>query len=423
MDERAKVAWLARRAGFGPAPGELDARAATGAAAWLDELVDPDAHEVPGAPDPWAGADLAFTNDAASRRSRALDLIGRWLTHMATTPRPLEEAMVWFWHDHFAVSLAEVRSAAAMADHLRLLRRHALGDFRTLIREVATDPAMLVFLDGARSTGQAPNENFGRELLELYTLGVGNYGEADVRAGAVALTGWTVDLQRGGGARFVPRRHDDRPQAMLGRQVHDVDSVVDAAVSHPACATFVSRKLVAWFLGTPADEQVVAAGARAFTASGMSVRALVRTILAAGLDGAGHPVVRAPVPWLVGAARAVGASVDARALYAPLTAAGQVPCLPPNVGGWPGETAWLGASATVARVSMAALLVDALAADAEPLRLAAAKDLAALAARLGLPAGFTPATADALRAMPATGPRPGASVLAVALASPDLLLG
>jgi uncharacterized protein (DUF1800 family) len=427
IDEKARVAWLLRRAGLGAAPGSLDRGVAMGSAALLDQLVDPATHGVAAAVDPWADDDLTYSNDPKERRARTATLIQHWLDLMVATPRPLEEAMVWFWHDHFAVSLAEVKVPSAMADHLRLLRRHALGDFRTLLREITTDPAMLVFLDGATSTGTSPNENYGREMLELYTLGVGYYGESDVRSAALALTGWTVQVRKGGAAVFAPKRHDDATQTLLGRPVHDVESVVSVVLAQPALPTFIAGKIARWFLGAGATDAVIAKAAAAFTASSLSIAAAVRSVLQSGLDMVGTDaaaeVVRPPVPWLAAVAKATGAPIDLTAMYSQLLAAGQLPCFPPNVGGWPGTSAWLGASATTARVSLAAMLVDRLPVDAPALRLAATRDLSALATLLGRPEGFGPATTAALMPMSVSGPRSGAGLLTIALSSPDVLVG
>ena len=407
---------------FGMAPGELARRRGRGVDALLDELVAPDAHGVAAAADPWAGA--TYTDEPGARRAEGLDLGERWLGAMTSSPRPLVEAMTWFWHDHFAVSYPVVRFATPFARYLSLLRTHALGDFRRLVLEITTDAAMLDFLDGATSTAAAPNENYGRELLELYTIGVGNFTEPDVRAAATALTGWVVRPRQGYSTQFVRTRHSSVPQTLLGRTVGDVASVVDAAVSHDACATFLAGKLAAWFLGPDHDPALVPGFAAVFRAGGLQIAPLVRAILRAGADGAGRPLVLAPVPWLVAAQKSLGVRLPIATALNFCNLAGQQPLAPPNVGGWPGPAAWLDASATAARVSMASALVDQLPASSPVLQAAAAADLAALATLLGRPAGFAPATVGALRSFAATRPAgaAGAAVAAIALASPDLLV-
>ena len=202
--DRQTIAWLHRRAGWGLGPGELDARATDGVQATIDRLVDPDHHGVPKSPDPWANADLEVPNvresDSSAAHKQARDHLRRegesaieaWLDQLIATPRPLVDWMAWFWHGHFVSGLDKVRLPLLMVQQLRTYRSLALAPFPELVRAATTDAAMLVYLDGATSTGDQPNENYGRELLELFTLGLGNYTEDDVQAGARALTGWTV---------------------------------------------------------------------------------------------------------------------------------------------------------------------------------------------------------------------------------------
>jgi uncharacterized protein (DUF1800 family) len=422
VNEREKVAWLARRAGFGLAPGELDRLEKLGSGAYLDMLVAPDRAGVPTTPDMLAG--LTFGEDNAARRDDTFNLIDRWLASMHAAVRPLEEMMTWFWHDHFAVSIGVVQRPKLMADHLGLLRRHALGDFGRLVSDVTVDAAMLIFLDGAKSTRQAPNENYGRELLELYTVGIGNFTEADVRAAAVALTGWTIRLREGATVVFDPRRHDSTAQTLLGRSVNDAASVVATAVANAATPRFIAAKVAAWFLGPDVGADAVDRFASTFRAGGLQLEPLVRSVLQAGLDGQGGEIVLAPVPWLAGVQRSLGVRLETRAALRILAGAGQVPLSPPNVGGWPGASAWLGASSTAARLSLAAALVDRLPASSPVLAAAAAGDLVRLADLLGRPTGFSAATRSALADLAASRPgdRAGAAMLAVALASPDLVV-
>jgi uncharacterized protein (DUF1800 family) len=313
VNEREKVLWLARRAAFGLAPGELEQLEPKGSAAYLDRLVDPDRNGVPAAADPFAEiTDPADPQDNRTRVEMIQKFTYSWIDHMVTTPRRLDEMMTWFWHDHFAVQSSVVRSGRLMADHIDTLRRHALGNFRTMIREVSTSAAMLIYLDGAKNTNRAPNENFGRELLELYTMGIGNYTEADVRSAAVALTGWQVLLRDGARVMFNPRLHESRPQTLLGKSVSDVDTVIDTAVDHPATAAFIARKIATFFLGPEIDAALIDRFAATFRDARYEIRPLVRQILQTGLDGKSTPVVRSPVVWWVAARRATGVNPDPR---------------------------------------------------------------------------------------------------------------
>ncbi len=223
MDERAAVSWLHRRAGFGLSLTDLEAAVNRGSAAEIDLLLSPDAVNAAVAADPWDDADLPFVRD----RAQAMQAIRNWLDAMVATAAPTVDRMAWLWHGHFVSALDKVKIARLMVDQIRLFRRGGLGSFAALLHDVTVDPAMLLYLDGTDSTGDSPNENYGREVPELFTLGVGEYTEDDVKAGAVALTGWKVRPGLGT-AGFVPRRHDDSPRPYLGVDgVHDVDTPVD----------------------------------------------------------------------------------------------------------------------------------------------------------------------------------------------------
>ncbi len=406
--------------------------AAAGADATIERMVDPDRAGVAAVRDPWQ--DLTFR--AKGLVQQAVEPIGRWVDTMSSTPRPFEDWMVWFWHDHFATAIEKVKSPQYMIGQLRTLRRLGLATFPELLKALTIDAAMLVWLDGRESTRTAPNENYGREVLELFALGIGNYTEADVQAGARALTGWTVAKKAlpGAGAlaaraatpRFTAYRHDPRPQAYLGHDgVHDVDTVVAAICAQPACARFVAAKLVHAVIGE-VDDPVIDDVARQFSASGLDLRVLARAVLHAAVDqhqsGRAQPVVAAPVPWLAGAQRATGARLSHLQAVGLLRAAGQLPMDPPSVGGWPTGPAWLGTSTATARYQMAGLVASATA-PGHPARTAAARDdVAALATALGRPEGFSAPTMASVRAAQGAGGAPGVAALTMALVSPDLVL-
>jgi uncharacterized protein (DUF1800 family) len=428
--DRSSIALLHRRAGWGLAPGELDARVADGVSVTIDRLVDPDSHGVAPAPDPWAGLDLTpsrpgpTATPAEKQQARQVErqqseaAIGAWLDHLSSTERPLEEWMAWFWHGHLVSGLDKVKVPLLMVQQLRTYRALAFAPFPELLRAATIDSAMLLYLDGGTSTGSAPNENFGRELLELFTLGIGNYSEDDVKAGAKALTGWTID-RRTGASTFVGSRHDASPQQYLGvSNVRDVDTVVAAVTGHAACAPFVAGKLARTILGPEVADDVVRDLASTFAASGLDTRVLLRAILERAAAGAPQAAFVSPVPWLVAAQRATTSSPPNRARLASLRAAGQVPMVPPNVAGWPLGPAWLGASTVVARYNMAGALAAATPDGNAALSAAAAFDLDALADSLARPEGFGDATHTALGQVKHD-PR---SVLALALSSPELSL-
>ncbi len=417
IDRRSQAAWLARRAGWGLAPGELDELSRLDPVEIVDRWSDPAAAAEAEPPDPWEG--IALGGDDA--REPFVQGIAAWLRHLAASPQPLVERMTWFWHDHFAVSGRVVPFAGLLFEHLRLLRRHALGNFGELLRAVTIDPAMLVFLNGNTSTGQDPNENYGRELLELFSIGVGNFTEGDVRAAAVALTGWRV-RPRLGIAEYVPENHEDTPQTLLGTPgVHDLDTVIDAVTAHPACAPFVTAKLAAALLGPGVDPGIVDSLAAGFAVD-LELAPLVRGILLAGLDGAGSTTVAEPVSWAVAGLKATGASFPDRGALALLHAAGQLPMAPPNVGGFPPPPAYLSSSATAARYTMASVMAAVSPPDNPARQAAAQTDLDALADLLGRPDGFGSATTAAIERLdPGAGLRAGSARLALALVSPEVV--
>ncbi|MBX3284572.1 MAG: DUF1800 family protein [Actinobacteria bacterium] len=424
--DRSAIAWLHRRVGFGLAPGELDRLEELGVDAVVDRLVDPDRHGAAPRRDPWQG--LRFSQvptQGTNYRAESVAAIGAWMDHLSSTGRPTESWLTWFWHNHFPTAVAKVRLAGLMVTQLRLFQRAGSGSFAALLRGVTVDPAMLVWLDGRENTKATPNENYGREVMELFALGVGHYTEADVKACAAALSGWKLAPGATTASRFVPAQHDARPQRLLGRTVTDVDSVVATLVAQPACPVHIAGAFQDAILGT-ADAGLTADLARRFRASNLSVRTLLRATIEAGLarlDGppsARPDVVVAPAPWLAAARRATGGTVSRQDGARHLLAAGQIPMNPPNVGGWPGGPAWLSTSTTVARANLAAAIAATTKDSSPVLRAAASGDDARLADLLCRPEGFGRATRNALADARRAGGRPGVAALAVALASPDL---
>jgi len=425
-EARRTIALLYRRAGFGLAPGELDALEALGVAAVIDRLVDPGAHGIAGDPvDPWADAVFPLADTTRG----AIVAVDRWLDHLLVTSRPFEEWMAWYWHGHLVSSVAVVAFTPAMVDQVNLFRRLGLGRFADLLRAVTIDPAMLRYLDGDESSGTAPNENYAREMLELFALGIGQYTEADVQAGARALTGWRVRLDQVGPevdpfrttAWFDPSAHDDTPQRYLDREgVHDLDTVIAAVVDHEACPRFVATRLGRAILGPDADRDLLWDVGDRFRAADLDLRTLARDLLVALAEGHGSPIVQGPLPWLLAAQRATGARLAVDDRYWRLSDAGHLPLWPPNVGGWPGGATWLSSSVTAQRYNLAAALADATPPDNPARQAAAAGDLEDLADALGRPEGFSPTTADALETL--VDRDDGTALLAVALASPDLVV-
>ena len=293
-----------------------------------------------------------------------LGALSLWcLDRMVATEQPAVERLTWFWHGHFATSAKKVKVPQLMLAQNQTFRRHALGSFTPLAQAMIVDPALLLWLDGNRNTAKAPNENLSREFMELFALGHGRYTEADVREAARALTGWKINRQTGQAA-LRPRQHDDGSKQILGTTADfAADSLVSLLLDQPAAAEFVVRRL--WFRlvsATPPDatalERLVAA-----YGNGRDVRALLIAVTreAAFRDEASS-LVKQPVEWAVGLMRALGvppSALEARAqkkLAATLRGLGQLPFLPPSVGGWPAGGAWLTTAAALSRVEAARLL-------------------------------------------------------------------
>ncbi len=416
MDERQQVAWLHRRAGFGLDVDSLAAAQERGAGAELDRMLDPDSHGVPADPDPWANTDLDPENRGA--RNAVVD----WLRHLVATNRPYQARRTWMLHGWLVSSLAKVPIPEFMVGQIRLYIDAGGGSYPDLLRAVTVDRAMLGYLDGRTSTAAAPNENYGRELLELFALGVGNYTEDDVMAAARSLTGWVIgrDFDE---ARFVPRRHDDTPQTLLGTGgVHDVDTVVDAVVAHPAHPRFVAERIATEYLGDTEEaalDGVVEHLAAIYEREGRRLDAVIRAALELGLDGRTSTSVLAPVPWLVMSLRSTGADLTrlGRGATDQIRAMGQLPLVPPDVSGWPSGAAWFTASSLIARTNVAAAVAAATPGGA-PIRVAIeAGDIDLAAELLGLTEPFGAATTAAIRT--ATDP---IEALALALVSPEHLL-
>ncbi len=316
----------------------------------------------PGNPfDPLQGA----TPGAAIQLGR-----GAWLYELAYGPHPLREKLALTWSNHFVIATDKVRNVPAVADYLNLLRRHAATrSFERFTLEVAQSPAMLRYLDNDQNRKGKPNENFSRELLELFTTGIGAYTENDVREGARALTGWTFQGGRGNRQyleqpRFVnqTQQHDTGRKTYLGQSgALKGEDIVRIATSHPATATFVSRKLHRAFLADTLDDAAVRGSAETWTRSRGDVMAVLTELLASEAFYASRSrIIRSPVEFLVGGIRTLGQpKIDARSLLNLAGTAGrmgQVLLEPDTVKGWDGGREWINDTTLLLRMQVAAAL-------------------------------------------------------------------
>jgi len=350
MDEGQRIGLLVRRAGFGPRPGELDGYRQLGWDATLHQLLNPA-----------DTADQSLEDLLGTLQGSLLDLQNLedvqtwWLYRMLQTQRPLQEKLTLFWHGHFAVANYKVGNPRLMHQHLDLLRGGALGVFDDLLLGVSKDPAMLIWLDGATNRKAAPNENYGRELLELFTLGIGNYTEDDVKAAARAFTGW--NLRNGTTFFFDPNQHDAGNKVFLGREGElDGGDILSIVADHPAAARRIAGKLFAFFAYPNPEPDVLDSLAQTYLDSGHDIRAVVEAIFnspAFVSDRSLYEHVKSPVEYVVGTVRALNATVRERELIPALRLLGQEILNPPNVAGWPGGVNWINPSTLLTRYNFA----------------------------------------------------------------------
>jgi uncharacterized protein (DUF1800 family) len=312
--------------------------------AWVNEWTDPRVVRAMGDEERKAFVRLQI--------ERALELKAWWLAEMLATRSPLTERMTLFWHNHFTSSLQKVRSPPLMYRQNVLLRRHALGNFGELLHAVSRDPAMIVYLDSATNRRGQPNENFARELMELFTLGEGKYEEQDIKEAARAFTGWSIELETGE-FRFRPRQHDEGAKQVLGRTVRTGDEVLDVLLAQPATAEYLAARLWREFVSPRPQPEELARVAAAFRGSGYDVRAAMRALLLTPAFWAPEnrgALIKSPADLVVGTMRQLRIEVsDPLPFVFLMRALGQDLLAPPNVKGWPGGEAWINSTTLLAR--------------------------------------------------------------------------
>lgn len=327
------------------------------------------------APPPWTEGqfekrprlvDLSAEERRAFRQEqfrKLSELRSWWLTEMLTTQSPLTEKMTLFWHNHFVSSQQKVRSLHLMYRQNRLLRQYALGNFGEFLHAVSKDPAMVIYLDSRSNRKEQPNENFAREVMELFTLGEGNYAERDIREAARAFTGWSIDADSG---EFLFRRleHDDGLKTVLGRSGNfDGDAVLDILLEQPQTAEFIVAKLWREFVSPAPDRQEVRRIARVFRDSRYEIRAALRALLTSDAFYAPQNrglLIKSPVDLVVGTLRQFGFTIGEPTPFVFVTAQlGQNLFAPPNVKGWPGGEAWIDSTTLLARKQFLARLFRA----------------------------------------------------------------
>ncbi len=350
---RRQAAHLLRRAAFGGTPQEIDAASKLGAQGAVSALLHPAEPEL-------AFADYPDTTQLFDRKARRLAAQNWWIDRMLRTKRPLAEKMTLFWHGHFATSISKV-PPVLMVEQIDLFRSRGLGDFRVLLSAVSKNPAMLVWLDNRTNSKAHPNENYAREVMELFALGLGNYSEDDVRGAARAFTGWTTD--RAG--RFVYRAalHDDGPKTFLGRSGNlSGDDVLATIVAQPAHSRFICRKLLEFFVYSDPEPELVEALAQVYAVSGYDIARTVAAIFRSNVfysARAYRALPKSPIDFTIGLLRFMQyGSAPAETVYW-MRRMGQEPLAPPSVKGWDGGPTWINTATLLARFNYVNRVVKA----------------------------------------------------------------
>lgn len=364
VSERTLVARYFHRLGFGPKPGEFESAVKIGAAGTLEKILTIDNTSQIPTPvfkklGPRPSNPIARVEWRNAMREQEFQLTLWWMDRMVDADNPFIERMTWFWHGHWATSYQKVDDALPMFRQNQTLRKYALGNFGEMSRAMVNDGALIYWLDGQSNTVKAPNENLSRELMELFVLGVNRYTENDVRETAKALTGYKVN-KTSGDVTFNPKQHYTMPVSFLGTTgVYDGNSLSDFLVARPDCALFITERLWYRFISSAeplADKSLINA---------FATRDISQLVKAVGTSSAmrdeKYAMVKSPVDWFVSVCKALQITPsqfpNTSLIRNNLNLLGQVPFLPPNVGGWPADQAWLSTSSAQYRISFAERLV------------------------------------------------------------------
>ncbi len=347
--DRGLAAHLARRSGFGMPPAVVDRFAERGPAASVKELFT----EIGDEP-----AAVKLLETAMSINS--LESAQSWWIHqMLHGASALREKIALFWHGHFATSDEKVDNPRLMMDQLNLFRTRGLGPFGELVQRVAKDPAMLLWLDGNLNRAGKPNENWARELMELFTLGEGNYTEQDIKQAARAFTGWHM---RGTSFWFNRRAYDTGEKRLLGHSgVKTGEEVVDICVRHAASAKFIAKKLFVYFVHPRPGEKLVDMLAGLYEECDRDIGRYLRKLFSSRLffsPEVRRSIISAPVDYAIGTLRTLGARAAPSRIAGRLKDMGQELFRPPNVKGWDGGRTWINSTSLLARLKFCLDLVE-----------------------------------------------------------------
>jgi uncharacterized protein (DUF1800 family) len=379
------AAHLLNRAGFGGTPEEVESARKLGLVATVNRLVNPPAADNGSSfPAPvWAKPENIRDRRMAIRDAKeegsaeaiemqkefremqqqnVLDLRRWWLERMATTASPLLEKMTLFWHGHFATSAEKVQNGYWMWLQNETFRQHALGNFVALTKAISRDPAMMIYLDLQQSRQEHPNENWARELMELFTVGIGNYSENDIRESARAFTGYRVDMTNQQ-FRFAVRQFDAGQKTFMGETgALTGDDIIDTLAAQPACAKFLGRKLWRFFVEDDPPSFVVEGVAKLMRQHNYEMRPVLREMFCAKefyAPAVRRSQVKSPVQFLVQTTKLLGAELPAPPVAQnAMRQMGQLLFAPPNVKGWDGGKSWVSTSTLLFRYNFANYLIN-----------------------------------------------------------------
>ena len=368
--QRLETSRLLQRFGFGPRPGEYAQALKSGVAATRTKIltvpavdagaaqvVEPDITDLGKRP---AANSKEIVPFSIALRYQTQQMTLWWLDRMALSDHGLTERMTWFWHGHWATSIQKLNYAMPLYIQNKTLRANCLGNFKEMSRAMINDAALQFWLDGQESTAKSPNENLGRELMELFVLGVDRYTEDDVKAAARALTGYQVE-KSSGVVTFNAKRHDANPITILGTtQPFAGESLSDFLVARQDNATFIAERLWYRFISSTETMPSTFAAKKAF--AGRDISAAVKAMAAdPAIKDSKNDLVKAPVEWFIAACRALELTPSnlktSGQLFNYLDKLGQVPFNPPSVGGWPAGEAWLSSATAQYRIAFAAWLI------------------------------------------------------------------
>jgi uncharacterized protein (DUF1800 family) len=336
-----------RRAGFGATPQELQHYSSIGYEAALDELLHPERVDNSQLEADIKQQDFDFT--------AIEDLKRWWLYRMAYSKRPLEEKMTLFWHGHFATSNRKVANAYSMYGQNLLLRKHALGNFHELLFSVSKDPAMILWLDNQQNRKGKPNENYAREIMELFTLGIGNYTENDIKEAARAFTGWQTLPN---GFFFNEKAHDYGSKTVLG-VTGDLngDDIVQILVGEKATGRFLASKLIKYFAFDNPSDTYIERIAEVYHKSKYNMRKVLHALFTDSdflNKKAYHAKIKSPAELVIGTVKTLQLKKMNGDLPTQMARMGQDLFIPPNVKGWDGGVAWVATDTMMERFNFAA---------------------------------------------------------------------